>query len=70
MSIEETLTAKYGPLLTLAQLADVLSRSVDVIRISLRTQSPAATRINAARLKIGRRVYFRTAQIAQYLTEA
>lgn len=70
MSIEETLTEKYGPLLTLAQLADVLSRSVDGIRISLRTQSPSSTRINAARLKIGRRVYFRTAQIAQYLTEA
>lgn len=70
MTIEETLTAKYGVLLTLAQLAEVLSRSADGIRISLRTQNAWSDRINSCRLKVGRRVYFRTAGVAQYLSEA
>lgn len=70
MTIEETLIAKYGALLTLAQLAEILSRSADGIRISLRTQSPWSDRINTCRLKVGRRVYFRTSGIAQFLAEA
>jgi hypothetical protein len=70
MTIEETLINKYGALLTIAQLAEILSRSVDGTRISLRTQNTWSERINATRLKIGRRVYFRTSEIAQYLADA
>ncbi|MES2758097.1 MAG: DNA-binding protein [Pseudomonadota bacterium] len=70
MTIEETLINKYGALLTIAQLAEILSRSVDGTRISLRTKNAWSERINAARLKIGRRVYFRTSEIAQYLANA
>jgi hypothetical protein len=70
MTIEETLINKYGALLTIAQLAEILSRSVDGTRIGLRTKNSWSERINAARLKIGRRVYFRTSEIAQYLADA
>lgn len=70
MTIEETLIRKYGALLTTAQLAEVLSRSVDGTRISLRTRTAWSEKINATRLKIGRRVYFRTSEIAQYLADA
>lgn len=70
MTIEETLIAKYGALLTLAQLAEILSRSTDGIRLSLRAQNPWSDRINSCRLKVGRRVYFRTSGIAEYLAEA
>ena len=70
MTIEETLINKYGALLTTAQLAEILSRSVDGTRISLRTQNAWSERINATRLKIGRRVYFRTSEIARYLADA
>jgi hypothetical protein len=67
MQIEEALTKQYGPLLSVAQLAQVLDRSAEGLRISLRTESDWSKPINAARLKLGRRVYFRTAEIAQVL---
>jgi hypothetical protein len=70
MTIEETLINKYGALLTIAQLAEILSRSVDGTRISLRSENDWSNRVNATRLKIGRRVYFRTSEIAVYLSEA
>lgn len=68
MQIEEALTKLYGPLLSIAQLAKVLDRSPEGLRISLRTESSWSTPINAAKLKLGRRVYFRTAEIANVLS--
>lgn len=68
MQIEEALTKQYGPLLSVAQLAKVLDRSKEGLRISLRTESDWSRPINAAKLKLGRRVYFRTAEIAQLLS--
>jgi hypothetical protein len=68
MQIEEALTNKYGPLMSVAMLAACLDRSTEGLRISLRTDSDWSKPINAARLKIGRRVYFRTAQIALVLS--
>ncbi len=69
MTIEDTLLQRFGLLLSIAQLATVLDRSPDGLRISLRATNGWAQRINKARLKIGRRVYFRTSQIAQLLDE-
>lgn len=68
MQIEEVLIKQYGPLLSLAQLAQVLDRSTEGLRIGLRADAEWSRRINAARLKIGRRVYFRTLEIAQVLS--
>lgn len=69
MQIEEMLTKLYGPMLTVAQLAKVLDRSTKGLTISLlRADSDWARAINAAKLKIGRRVYFRTPDIARFLT--
>lgn len=68
MGIEENLLGRFGPLLSLSQLATILDRSPDGLRISLRTQNPWTLPINRARLKIGRRVYFRTSQIAEALS--
>lgn len=68
MQIEEVLTKLYGPLLNLAQLAQVLHRSTDGLRICLRSDSDLSRSINAAKIKLGRRVYFRTAQISQVLS--
>lgn len=69
MTIEDTLLQRFGPLLSIAQLASVLDRSPDGLRISLRATSEWATEINKARLKIGRRVYFRTSQVAELLSD-
>ena len=65
--IEEALTDQYGPLLSVAMLAKILDRSTEGLRISLTNESDWSKKINAARLKIGRRVYFRTAEIALIL---
>lgn len=69
MTIEDTLLQRFGPLLSIAQLAGVLDRSPDGLRISLRTTNEWTKRINKARLKIGQRVYFRTSQIAEVLSD-
>ena len=65
MTIEESLLQRYGPLLSISQLATVLDRSPDGLRISLRSSNEWAARMNTTRLKIGRRVYFRTSQVAR-----
>ena len=69
MTIEDTLFQRFGPLLSIAQLAAVLDRSPDGLRDSLRATNEWTQRINKARLKIGRRVYFRTSQIAEVLSD-
>lgn len=69
MTIEDTLLQRFGPLLSIAQLAAVLDRSPDGLRISLRTTNEWTQRINKTRLKIGQRVYFRTSQIAELFSD-
>lgn len=66
---ENFLLEKYGPLLSLTQLAVLLHRSVDGLRLSLRQGGELAAKFNPARKKIGRRVYFRTALVAPVLDE-
>ena len=69
MHIEEALTGQYGPLLSMAQLAKVLDRSAEGLRVSLRNDTEWAKQLNAAKMKLGRRVYFRTSQIAEVLSD-
>ena len=64
---EETLTKRYGPLLSMTQLAALLDRSPDGLRITLRSSGEWVGKINATRLRLGRRVYFRTAEVADVL---
>lgn len=66
-SLSLSMFDKYGPLLTLAQLAQMLNRSTDGIRMALREASPYAVRLNAAKVRIGRRIYFRTPDVANLL---
>ena len=65
--MQASMVSQYGPLLSLVQLAELLHRSPDGLRLALRGTQPYAYRINEARIKIGRRVYFRTAVIATFL---
>lgn len=70
MTIKDTLLQRFGPLMSLAQLAALLDRSPDGLRISLRsTSNEWAKRVNETRLKIGVRIYFRTSQIAEVLSD-
>ena len=66
---ESYLLEKYGPLLSIEQLASLLNRSTDGLRICLRRDGEMSRKFNPARKKIGRRVYFRSALVAQVLDE-
>jgi len=64
---EETLIKQYGPLLSITQLATLLDRSPDGLRITLRSSGKWVSKINATRLRLGHRVYFRTAEVPNVL---
>lgn len=70
MTTADILISQYGPLLTLAQLAGILDRSQEGLRISLRGQSSFSKAVNAARIRLGRRVYFSTTKIAAIIEVA
>jgi hypothetical protein len=62
------LQERYSVLLTLSQLAEILDRSPNGLRISLSTPSSKwAQQINKNKVQIGRRIYFRTEGIAQII---
>lgn len=70
MTMEENLLDRFGPLLRIGQLAALLDRSPDGLRNSLRLPADEATqRLKEARVKVGRRVYFRTSEVAKVLGE-
>ena len=68
MDIEQFLLEKYGPVLSLSQLAGLLDRSTDGLRLSLLSNNELSKKLNPARLKIGRRVYFQTLVVARVIT--
>ena len=67
MMTEETLIKQYGPLLSINQLAGILDRSPDDLRTTLRSSGEWVNKINAARLRSGHRLYFRTVEVADVL---
>ena len=67
MTIEEILVKEYGPLMSLSELAMILDRTPAGLRSSLRSSGDWIDGINAARLRLGRRIYFKTSEIANVL---
>lgn len=67
MTTDEILINRFGPLITLSQLAEVLDRSPDGLRLSLSANSELARALNPAKVKLGRRVYFRTTLVSQVI---
>lgn len=65
--IEETLIKQYGPLLSINQLAGILYRSTDDLRTMLRSSGEWVNKSNRTRLRSGRRLYFRTVEVADVL---
>ena len=66
--IEQQLIDRYGPLVTIVQLAELLHRSPAGLAYTLSQPSSFAKSINTARVKLGRRVYFRASDLATALT--
>ena len=67
MTTEETLIKRYGPLLSINQLAGILDRSPDGLHTMLRSSGEWVNKINATRSKSGRRLYFRAVEVADVL---
>lgn len=67
----KTLSEKHGVLLSYEVLGRVMDRSPDGLRLSLAANRSAwAQRINAAKVRIGRRVHFRTELIAALIDDS
>ncbi len=59
-----------SPLLSLEQVARVLDRSPDGLRITLNGDTELARRLRPARKKIGRRVLFSVSELARLIDES
>jgi hypothetical protein len=64
---EHDLIERFGPLLTAVHLAEMLHRSEQGLRWSLTQPGQFADTINATRVRIGRRNYYRAADLALLL---
>lgn len=67
---EMLLNQFHSPLLSLEQLAQVLGRSPQGLRITLSGDNELARRLKPAKMRIGRRVLFRVAELARFIDEA
>jgi len=67
MTTEETLIKQYGPMFSINPLAGILDRSPEGLHTMLRSSGEWANMINATRLRSGRRLYFRTVEVADVL---
>jgi hypothetical protein len=69
--LEETLTAKYGVLLSQTQLAELLDRTPGGLRYSLCHPPDFQTRkLRACGRRIGRRVYYPASEVARIIAAA
>ena len=64
MSLEEQLISRFGPLLSMEQLAELLHRPTKSLSVALSRPGPLSDQLNIARVKIGRKVYFRATDLA------
>jgi len=68
-STQEHLLATYGPLISLDGLASIFNRSPQGLRVSLCSKSSFSSAINAAKIKYGRRIYFKSEIIATVIDD-
>jgi len=65
----EHLLSTYGPLISLEKLAQIFDRSPQGLRVSLCSKSSFSSAINAAKIKYGRRIYFKSELIATVIDD-
>lgn len=72
MTTEELILNGNGgsPLLSLTQVAEILHRSPEGLRVTLSGDNAIARGLKPCRIKIGRRVYFRATDVARFIDEA
>lgn len=67
MTTGEYLLGRFGPLMSVADIALLLGRSPDGLRVTLYTDTDVSRRLRPTMLRVGRRVYFRTLQVTEAL---
>ena len=68
-STERQLVERFGHLLTLQQTAELFHRTPDGLRVSLSRNTVFSSALNAAKRRIGRRIYFRASVLAWLIEE-
>ena len=67
MSITNQLIERYGMLMTIEELAELIRRTPNSLRVSLSTNTELARHLSHAKVRLGRRVLFQTHLIAKVL---
>jgi hypothetical protein len=67
MTTEEYLLGKFGPLMGIADVAQLLGRSTDGVRVALYSDGDVSQRLKPTMVRVGRRVYFRSLQVVDAL---
>lgn len=67
MTTGEYLLGRFGPLMSIVDVATLLGRSPDGVRVALYTDTDFSHKLKPAMLRVGRRVYFRTLQVTEAL---
>jgi hypothetical protein len=68
MTFEESMLEKHGLLMTMKTLAKELDRTEGGLRMYLRSKSKDAQEFNSTKKKVGRRILFRTVEVAKVLS--
>lgn len=68
MTVDDYLIERFGLLMSISDLADLLGRSPDGVRVSLYSDTEVSRKLKPTMVKIGRRVYFRTLQVKDALS--
>ena len=63
MNTEAYLVGRFGALMQLSDLAELLGRSTDGLRVSLYSDTDLSRKLKPTMIRIGRRIYFRTQQV-------
>lgn len=67
MTVDDYLVGRFGLLMSITDLADLLGRSPDGVRVSLYSDTEVSRKLKPTMVKVGRRVYFRTLQVKEVL---
>ncbi|MDT0511726.1 plasmid-related protein [Halomonas sp. LES1] len=67
MTVDDYLIDRFGLLMSISDLADLLDRSPDGVRVSLYSDTEVSRKLKSTMVKVGRRVYFRTLQVKDAL---
>lgn len=67
MTTEEYLLERFGPLMHISDIAELLGRTVNGIRWTLYSDTETSRLLKPTMVRIGRKVYFRTLQVSTAL---